>query len=345
MGNVTIKFLAKELNLSIAAISKALRDSHEISPATKKRVQDLAKQLNYVPNPYASSLRHRKSKTIAVVLPEVADSFFSEAINGIEAVAIKKDYHVLLYLTHESIAREEAILKDFQSGRVDGILMSISAETNCYQHIHSLFSKDMPIVFFDRICNEIKTTKVITDDFDCGYNAAAHLIKTGCQKINFLSISESLGITTMRKMGCMKACQDFNMENAFQSLLLSNKETESNYSMIKSLLKKKSRPDGIIASVEKLSLDVYFACRELGLSIPDDLQLIGFSNLSSVSLLAPALTTITQPAFEIGETAASTLIKAIEKKSFVLVDEHITIPSKFIIRGSTKSIVQEKSPD
>src|SRR5882724_6794194 len=136
MGNVTIRILARQLQLSAATVSKALADSHEISGPTKKRVLEMAAALNYVPNPYASSLRKRKSKTIAVVLPEVADSFFSLAINGIESVAQDKGYHVLIYLTHENFLKEQAILNDFKSGRVDGVLMSVTSETVDTAHIH-----------------------------------------------------------------------------------------------------------------------------------------------------------------------------------------------------------------
>src|SRR5258706_5744658 len=191
MGNTTIKILAKELKLSVASVSKALRDSHEISNETKQKVLALARQLNYVPNPYASSLRKRVSKTIAVVLPEVADSFFSLAINGIESVAQEKGYHVLIYLTHESFAREKAILNEFKSGRVDGILMSVSGETCDSDHIKEVTAAGIPVVFFDRICEDVATVKIITDDFESGYNAATHLIEKGCKKIAFLSISAS----------------------------------------------------------------------------------------------------------------------------------------------------------
>src|SRR5678815_1034417 len=156
--NVTIRDLAEQLNLSVATISKALTDSYEISPETKQRVSELAKKLNYSPNPYASSLRKRSSKTIAVVLPEVADSFFSLAINGIESVAHDKGYHVLIYLTHESFQREEAILKEFQSGRVDGILMSVSGETCTSDHIKEVIAAGMPLVFFDRVCEAVSYT-------------------------------------------------------------------------------------------------------------------------------------------------------------------------------------------
>lgn len=336
MSHITIKYLAKELNLSPAAISKALRDSHEISDATKKRVRDLADKLNYIPNPYAGSLRHRKSKTIAVVLPEVADSFFSEAINGIESIAIAKNYHVLLYLTHESLQREEVILKEFQSGRVDGILMSISAETSSAHHIQSLISKEMPVVLFDRIDDGVETTKITTDDYESGYKAADHLIKSGCKRICFLSISETLAITRKRKKGCDQAIKDHGLMPSMCDVLVNAKEKNKTKEAIIQLLTQNNRPDGIIASVEKLSIEVYLACQELGLLIPDDLQVIGFSNLNSVSLLNPALTTITQPAFDMGVKAAMLLINSIEKRNNTLENELIIFPSEFNIRSSTK---------
>ena len=148
--------LAKELGLSVSTISKAIRDSHEISETTKQRVNALAEKLNYVPNPYASSLGSRKSKTIGVVIPEVVDSFFAKAINGIESIAQEKGYHVLIYLTHESAEREKKILKDFDGGRVDGVLLSVSRETSQYAHIDALIKKGIPLVFFDRVVDEVE---------------------------------------------------------------------------------------------------------------------------------------------------------------------------------------------
>src|SRR5215213_9857686 len=145
--STNIRALARELKLSIGTVSKALRNSHEISNQTKEKVIALAKALNYTPNPYASSLRRKKSNTIGVVIPEVADSFFSHAIKGIEEVAEKKGYHVLVYLTYESFHREEAILKEFNSGRVDGVLLSLASETSKSSHINSLVDKAIHIVF------------------------------------------------------------------------------------------------------------------------------------------------------------------------------------------------------
>lgn len=339
---VNIKMLAKELNVSVATVSMALRDSHEISLPTKQRVLDLAAKLNYIPNPYAGSLRKRKSKTIAIVLPEVADSFFSLAINGIEAMAQEKGYHVLIYLTHESVAKEEAILKDFQSGRVDGILMSITSETESHLHIEELHSKGMPIVFFDRVCEDIDTAKITTDDFESGYKAAQHLIECGCKKIALLSISNSLSISKNRMEGYKKALKDNKMIFEESDIVLCSHNAEKNHLVIKKLLQRKLRPDGVIATVEKLTTDIYMTCNELKLTIPADVKVISFSNLPWAPVLNPSLTTITQPAFEMGKTASAILFKALDKPNFNIKKESGIIPSSLIVRESTQQTASKE---
>lgn len=336
MDNVTLKMLAKELNLSTAAISKALRDSHEISESTKQRVQELAIKMNYIPNAYAGSLRRRKSNTIAVVLPEVADSFFSLAINGIESVAREKGYHVLIYLTHESFSREQDILKEFQSGRVDGILMSLTAETAHYRHICDLLAKNIaPLVFFDRVCEESNTAKIITDDYESGYKATKHLIDCGCKNIALLSISNYLSISSKRQEGYKQALEDHGIPFDPINLVFCGNDAQANYRFFRNILNAKKRPDGILATVEKLTTDIYLACQDLSLKIPDDIKVVSFSNLSAVSILNPSLTTVTQPAFDIGKTAASLLFKSLEKKNFSLENICEILPSELIIRGST----------
>jgi LacI family transcriptional regulator len=334
--SVKIKDLATELKLSVATISKALKDSYEISAETKKRVLDLAKKLNYTPNPYASSLRKRTSKTIAVVLPEIADSFFSLAINGIESVAREKGYHVLIYLTHESFVREDAILKEFQSGRVDGILMSVSDETSSSDHIKEVMSSGMPVVFFDRICEDVETAKIITDDFESSYKATLHLIEMGCKKIAYLSTSSSLSINSKRIEGYKKALDENKIKNSDADIILCYGDREAKYKTILNLLKKKNRPDGFIASVEKLTTPIYLACRDLKLSIPQKIKVITFTNLQAALILNPTLTTVTQPAFEMGKTAAIVLFKSLEKRNYNLKKEVTVIPSVLNIRDSTK---------
>jgi LacI family transcriptional regulator len=335
MSNITIRMLAKELNLSVATISKALSDSHEISADTKKRVYAKAKEMNYVPNLYASSLRSRKSKTIAVVLPEVADSFFSLAINGIETVAQDKGYHVIIYLTHEKFNREVSILNDFQSGRVDGVLMSVSCETVETEHIKSVCDKGIPLVFFDRVCEDIPTAKVTTNDLESGYEATKHLIEQGCRKIALLSISTSLSISNKRQEGYRQALAEHNIKyrNAYE--IQCSDDIDANYAILKNLLKEKFRPDGLLATVEKLTTTIYLASRELKLNIPQDIKVVCFTNLQSASILAPPLTTVLQPAFEMGKAAAGILFKALEKKNYNLEKQSMVISSKLVVRSST----------
>jgi LacI family transcriptional regulator, galactose operon repressor len=334
MNHVTLKTLARELRLSPGTVSKALKDSHEISIETKTKVRELAKKMHYVPNPYASSLRKRKSKTIAVVIPEVADSFFSLAINGIEAVAQEKGYHVLIYLSHESFLKEEAIVEDFKSGRVDGVLISVSRETIKSDHIFELQSTGIPVVFFDRIIEDIEAAKVTTNDFESGYNATKHLLQKGCGNIAYLSISSNLSVANKRMEGYLKALADNNSKTKKNSILFCNNETENDFNAILKLMDQRKHPDGILVSVEKLTTTVYEVCQKLKLSIPKDVKVIGFSNLGSAFLWNPSLTTVTQPAFEIGKTAASLLFKALEKRSFILKNENVIIPSALVVRNS-----------
>src|SRR5215203_1131150 len=267
MSEINIRQLAKKLNLSIGTVSKALRNSHEISAQTKEKVFALAKELNYIPNPYASSLRRKKSNTIGIVVPEIADSFFSHAIKGIESVAQGKGYHALVYLTEENFLREKSILKDFKSGRVDGVLMSISSETSNITHIEELNNHNIPLVLFDRTADEITTTKITTDDFASSYKATQHLIKRGCKKIYYLSISKHLSINNKRILGFLKALSDSKIEGGKNIIQCSNSSKENNLILQKILQSDNKRPDGIIASVEKLTTPVYIACKELQINI------------------------------------------------------------------------------
>lgn len=335
MKSINIKALALELNLSVSTISKALNDSYEISEETKQRVLETAARLNYVPNPYASSLRGRKSKNIGVVVPEVADSFFSLAINGIESVAKTKGYHVLICLTHESFENEKTILKEFQGGRVDGVLLSVSTETNSCNHINDLITNGLPLVFFDRACNEVETAKITTDDFESAYKATAHLIEQKADKIAFLSISKSLSISNKRLEGYLKALEDHHIKVDQKHIIDCSNDAEQNYQLIKKLLQQKNKPNGILASVEKLTTPIYTVCKDLDIKIPQDLKIVCFSNLEIAAILNPSLTTITQPAFEMGKMAATLLFKALENKNYSLVKEDFMIQSALVVRDSS----------
>jgi len=336
MESVNIKKLAQILNLSISAVSKALRDSHDISKETKEKVIALARELNYQPNPYASSLRKHKSKTIAVIIPEIANNYFALAINGIESIAQEKNYHVLIYLTHDDVKKEIALTKYLHGGRVDGVLISVSSTTTDYTHLHQLEENGLPIVFFDRVCESFNTVKVTTDDYESSYLATKHLIDQGCKKPAHLAMSENISIGKKRMKGYIQALTDNGLPVDESLIIKCVNDDKQDFEMIKELLLKQ-KPDGIFAAVEQYALGVYGVCRQLNLAIPKDVKVICFSNLKTASFLNPSLTTITQPAFEIGKEAAAILFKALDKKSFQLKDENIVLKSMLVQRESTEA--------
>jgi LacI family transcriptional regulator len=333
---MNLKQLAKELNLSFSTVSKALRDSHEISTETKNKVLAKAKELNYQVNPLASSFRKQKSKTIAVVIPEVVNDFFGPVINGIESIAQEKGYHVLIYLTHEDVEKEVNTTRLLQSGRVDGVLMSLSEQTSDTFHLLELKEKEIPLVFFDRIAENIEAPKVTTDDYNCGIEATEHLIRNGCKRIAFLSISQNLSISNKRMNGYLEALARNKIKKDHTLIISCDRDKKKSADLIRKLLKRKNRPDAIFASVEKLAMSTYEICAELKLKIPGDIKVITFSNSYTASLLNPSLSTITQPAFEMGREAASILFKMIEKKGNHFLKETTTLKSELIARNSTK---------
>jgi LacI family transcriptional regulator len=335
MDSINIRKLAEELNLSVSTISKAFRNSYDINAATKERILEKARELNYQPNPLASSLRTQKSRTIAVVVPEIANTFFSLAINGIESVAGEKEFHVLIYLTHEDYARELGFIRHLQNGRVDGVLISVSGGDADYEHLDQLRAKGIPVVFFDRVYYNSNTTKVTTNNFESSLMATRHLIRQGCKKIAHLYHSSSLSITKERKEGYLEALRQAKMPVREELMVECDSDQAKSLQLIRKMLKKQG-PDGVFSSFEKLAVLCYQACAAQGIKIPGDLKILTFSNLESAALMDPPLTTITQPAYEIGRQAASVLFKALEKKSAVIANEHIIVPSVLVERKSTK---------
>jgi LacI family transcriptional regulator len=331
---VTIKQIAADLNLAVSTVSKALRDSYEISPETKTRVFEYASRLNYVPNLYASSLKRRRSGNIAVVLPEVADSFFSSAIDGIEEVAQSRGYHVMVYLTHEDVGREQSIVHEFRSGRVDGVLMSVVANQTTRDHVIELGDRNMPLVFFDRVCEGMPCAQVVTDDFESGRNATQHLIDRGSKRLVFLALTGDLAIMRLRKDGYLQALRDNGLDEQLHPVVYCTQSEADNLLVIRQLLQGENRPDGVVGAVEKVATQTYAVCHELKLSIPGQVRVVGFSHLQIAGLLNPSLTTITQPAFDMGKAAATLLFRGLENKVDVR-GEKIVIPSVLVERRST----------
>jgi len=334
MDHLNIKEFAKKLNLSVSTVSKAFRQGYDINPQTRERILAAAKEFNYQPNPAATSLRTQKNKTIAVIIPEIDNSFFVLVIKGIESVAQEAGYHVLIYLTHEDYQKEVSLTQNIQKGRVDGVLMSLSDGTRDFAHLDELKQKGIPVIFFDRIYENEDYIRINTNDLESAFTATQHLIDQGCKKIIHLFLEKNLSISNNRLQGYKDALLKNKMK-VDESLIKGFKnDSEQAYQTIMQLLKKE-KPDGIFSSFEKLAMLCYKACDELGLNIPSDVKITSFSNLEIASLLNPSLTTVTQPAFNIGEVAAKTLIDLVDQKPLSLSDKRITLDSKLIVRRST----------
>lgn len=334
MDNVNIKKLAKALHLSTSTVSRAFRDNSDISATTKERILAMAKELNYQPNHYASNLREQKSKTIAVIVPELANNYFSLAIQSIERVASAKGYHILVYATNDQFEKEVSFIKHLHNGRADGIIMSVSGEANNHNYLNELSKKRLPIVFFDRVYEDIETPRVITNDYDSSFAATKHLIQQGCKRIAYLAVNKTLSIGKTRMQGYIDALKKFNVPFHDELIIDCTNNYKENIDRLKRAFID-LKPDGVFTSVERLAFATYYACYDINLSIPKDLKVIGFSSLEIAPLLNPALSTVTQPAADLGKTAAELLFKMLENPTDVSPTTQLVLNSKLVQREST----------
>lgn len=336
MANITIRDLALKLNISTSTVSRALRDGYDIGEDTKRRVKELARELNFTPNPNASNLRSHSTKTIAIVIPEIANNFFVLAINGIEEIAREKGYHLLIYLSHELYTKEVSILNHLLNGRVDGVLMSMASETENVEHINELINNKIPLVFFDRVRDDINAAKIVTDDRFGGFSATKHLLESGCRKIAYLSLSNLLKNSIERFNGYKDALAESGIEFDSHNFIDCNNDNKNNFSLIYKLLtRKNSKVDGIFSASENLVLLTYQICKELNIKVPQQLKVITFSNSPTAPFLSPSLSTITQPAYDIGKEAALVLFTSIEKKKVDYRDVVKILKSNLLIRNSS----------
>jgi len=344
---ITIKDIAKALGLSTSTVSRALRGSYEISPETKKLVIEYAEQYNYRPNPIALSLKERRSRSIGVVVCEIANNFFSQAINGIESIAYNRGYHVIISQSHESYDREVVNVEHLASRSVDGLLVSLSAETDHIEHFKNLHEKGFPIVFFDRITEEIETFKVVVDNYKGAYDATQHLIDSGYTKIAHVTSSQHLSISKERLEGYKAALADNGIalnESYIRYCNHGGMIYDELEDAVKSLVRLRDKPDAIFSAGDRLTISCLTALKAIGLKIPDDIALVGFSNSPLVELLNPALTAVKQPAFEMGQVATELLIKLIESKRPVTEFEKVVLQTDIFKRESSASKITEKKP-
>lgn len=336
--SITIKDIAKALDMSFSTVARALNDNYSISEATRKRVKEYAIEHNYQPNLTAQSLKKKGSRSIGICLCAIPNNFYAEVINGIESVANDNNYHVIISQSHESYKKEVQNVEYLQWRSVDGLLVSLSSETNSIEHFKKVQDRGVPIVFFDRITDLVNTHCVIANNVEGAYACTSHLIENNFKRIAHITSSPSLSITKDRLEGYKQALQ--NKKQIFNERMIKycahggmlREEIEN---AIDELLNLEEPPDAIFTASDRITIGCFSILKQKNIKIPHEIALAGFSNFSAPELFCPSLTTVTQPAFDIGKVATELLIKLIESKKPVQAFEKKVLPTELFIREST----------
>jgi len=334
---ITIKDIAKELGISASTVSRALKDHPDISQKTRDAVNKIALQNNYVPNALALSLRSQKSNVIGVIIPEVVHFFFSSVISGIEEACEELGYSVLVCQSSENYEREIRNVNTCVSSRVDGIMVSMSKNTYDYNHFQQVIDDGIPLVFFDRVCPGIKADRVIVDDYTGAYTVVDHLIKGGCRRVLHLGAPLHMLIARNRLNG-YKDALTHNGIKFDEKLVVECDTREDALVIVPKLMASEPRPDGIFAVNDLTASGAMYALQHLGISVPDDVAICGFSDGLVAQVINPPLTTVEQHGFEMGKTAATLLINRIEDKA---PEGNVTkmIKTTLVVRESTKPLL------
>ncbi|HRV55559.1 MAG: LacI family DNA-binding transcriptional regulator [Flavobacteriaceae bacterium] len=342
---VTLKQIARELDVSISTVSKALKNSKEISEDTREKVQAFAKLYNYKPNNIALSLKNRKTKTIGVIIPEIVHHFFSKVIRGIELYANNKGYNVIVGLSNESFDKEVINMDMLANGSIDGFILSISKETlllQDYHHFNETINQGMPIVMFDRVVKEINCDKVVVDDFKGAKIAVEKLIENKCKNIALITTKDYVNVGRYRTQGYISALEEYNIMPQPNLILKVDDESLTEYNLvsleneIKDLFMGNPEIDGVFAVNEIYAITAMKIARKLGKEIPDDIQVIGFTDGVLSKHAIPGLTTVSQHGQRIGEKAAELLIERIENEYFTDNFQTVVVETELIERESTK---------
>jgi LacI family transcriptional regulator len=335
---VTLKQIAKELDVSISTVSKSLRDSSEISEDTRQKVQAFAKLYNYKPNNIALSLKNRKSKTICIIIPEIIHHFFATVISGVEHVANKKGYNVIVCLSDESFDKEVINMEMLANGSIDGFIMSLSKETQQkrdFHHITEVINQGMPVVMFDRVTNDILCDKVIIDDNLAAFNATQYLIDKGYKKIALITTVDYVSVGKLRTEGYSKALKNNDIA-VDENLILKIEDTDNFESHIESLISN-NEIDAIFAVNEIFAVTAIKTATRLGKKVPNDLSIIGFTDGIISKYSSPSITTVGQNGVKMGEKAAVMLIEKLEIEEEDYEEQYKTevIETELIEREST----------
>jgi len=331
---VTIKDIAAELNISPSTVSRALRDHPDISTKTKEEVNSLAKELDYHPDSIAQSLKQRRTNLIGVIVPEIKNNFFSAAISGIEEIAYRAGYAIIVSQSNESYEREALNIRALISNRIAGLLISISRGTTQDDQFRLLERQQIPFVFFDRVCEGVEASKVVVDDFNGAFKAVEYLIDSGYTRIAHLAGPRHLSVSQYRLNGYLSALKKHKIPYDERLVIFGGLDEEDGYDGMSRLMELDVLPDAVFAANDPVAIGAFEKIKEQGLRIPEDIALLGFCNNPISRLVEPAITTVNQPAYQVGKRAAELLIEQINSPDN-FVPRKVVLKTELIVRNST----------
>ena len=331
---VTIIDLARKLNMAKSTVSRALSDHPRISNETKQAVKDLAQKLEFMPNTMAVGLSKQKSFILGVIVPGIVNHFFASVIDGIEDVAYEEGYKVIICKSDESYEREVINTTALASQRVDGLLISLSMNTRNVDHLASLRKKGIPVVMFDRVSTDLPVSKVYTDDMSGAFDAVDFLIKSGYKRIAHLSGPPGLLITQNRTKGYLKALKKHQLAVPENYIVPGDMSLPGGKEAMLQLLELPLRPQAVFCANDQMAIGALQVIRAHKLRIPDDIALVGFSNEPVTAIAHPPITTVHQPAFDVGREACRLLIQELQSKKPSKPQEKI-LKTKLVERAST----------
>ena len=332
---VTIKDIARQLSVSISTVSRALRDMPEIHPETRSAVLRLAEELDYQPNQLAKNLAKSRTRTIGVIVPNLSYYYFSAMLNSIEEAALQAGYSVLVCQTNESYLREKTNIQNLLRSQVEGFIISLSRDTDTYEHVERLTRKNIPLVFFDRYAESINVSKVIVDNHAASFKATEHLIENGCRRIGMLAGPTQLTISNERVAGYRAALDKYGLSLGEQYICHCDYTQENTIMQTLMLMSMPQPPDGVVVISDRMAYSAVFAMKQKGIRIPEDVAIVSFNNEPVSALFSPSLTSISQPIQEMGTETVRLLLRELDSTEEFVPKETKVMETQLIVRASS----------
>ncbi|ASZ14080.1 LacI family transcriptional regulator [Chitinophaga pendula] len=329
----TIKDIAHALNISVSTVSRALRDTYDVNAETRQIVLEKAAELNYKPNFNAIGLVRNRTHTMGVLLPEITNYYFSTLFTGIQEVAYAAGYNLILFVTGNDADREVDVVRNLSLSSLDGLLVCVSSQADSEQHFQEVMDNGIPVVFFDRVAAHIATSKVMQDDYNGAFEATTHLLQNGYRKIAHIAGPEGLTFTQRRLKGYLDALRQYKLPVRPEWIVHSGFTQDHGENDLEQLWLCEDTPDAIFAVNDRKAVGAILALKRKDIRVGKEVGVIGFTNDPVAAIVSPSLSTIAEPAFEIGKISCQLLLKHIQKKRFE--PEEVVLPGRLIVRESS----------